>query len=204
MAYCQVELVVNQQETERKKERNNAVDMDSMMSDAQFRAIVSRELNRTATVDEIAFLKQLEIIPRWREALVQLRTHAENQITLINNEMAAEQQRCLDMGPSGKEMWFRYKASAERRKASAGNFIRKVQLRLSQIRSLRQQEAVQVAYSQDAAYWRNRARRLGQLCNEILQAEIAKPSGNNWTLVQRIQSVLAESPADHAADSASD
>jgi hypothetical protein len=93
------------------------------------------------------------------------------------------------MGPTGKSIWFRYKLQAERRKSATGNFVRKVQLRLVQIRSLRQQEA---AFGRDEIYWRTRAKRLGQICNEIMQTEIAKSSGNDWVLVQRIQSALAD------------
>jgi hypothetical protein len=145
-----------------------AASLDPAMSDARFRNLVTRELNHAATEDEIAFLRRPDVQPRWREALIYLRVHAEAQADLIVREMAAEHQKCLAMGPEGKSIWFRYKEQAERRKASAGNFVRKVQLRLSFIRSLRQQQAAVV---RDETYWRSRARRLGQLCNEIMQAE---------------------------------
>jgi transposase InsO family protein len=161
------------------------------ISDAQFRGIVTRELNRSATEDEIALLKRLHT--RWREVLVELRSHAESHIGLINKDIAIEHQRCLEMGPSGKHVWFQNKIALEQRRAAAGNFIRKVQVRLAQIRSLRQQEAA-VVRSDDMTYWRMRAKQLTHLCNEIMQAEIAKEGGNDWMLVQRIQVALAKLP----------
>ena len=178
-----------------------ADELDTNMSDAQFRTLVTRELNRAASEVEVTFLKRADILPRWREVLVQLRGRGEMQISQINHEMLAEQQRCIEMGPSGKALWFRFKSQAERRKAAAGNFIRKVQLRLTLIRRLRQQEAT-VARTEDATYWRARAKRLGRLCNEIMQAEIAKPTENDWTLVHRIQIALANAADETNAESA--
>ncbi|MBA3822414.1 MAG: hypothetical protein H0X24_00760 [Ktedonobacterales bacterium] len=183
----------------KRKEYRMPGNLDTKMPDAQFRTIVTRELNRAATEEEIAFLKRPDVLPRWREVLVQLRGRGEMQISQINHDMLAEHQRCIAMGPIGKTTWFLYKSDAERQKSAAGNFIRKVQLRLTIIRSLRQQEAA-VIRTDDTTSWRARAKRLGHLCHEIMQAEIAKPTGNDWTLVQRIQTALAEQSAEEASD----
>lgn len=168
---------------------------DATMTETQFRHLVTRELNHQATEDEIAWLKHPTNLPRWREMLVTLRSRVEGQIERINQDMLDEHQRCMTLGPEGKQIWFSYKSNAEKQRSAAGNFIRKVQLRLSLIRRLRQQQAIALP-PEEVAYWRARARSLAHLCHEIMEHEIAKPAGNNWILVQRIQTILADSSSD--------
>jgi hypothetical protein len=172
---------------------------EQVISDAQFQALVTRELNRSVTEEETVVLKGS--LARWREVLVALRSHAERHIERINQELQIEHQRCMEMGPSGKQVWFRNKIPLERRRSASSNFCRKVQVRLALIKSLRQQEAL-VTRSDDMGYWRARAKRLAHLCNEIMNAEIAKEGDNDWALVQRIQMALADSPEEHFAETA--